>query len=106
MGFMTRLLVKFIFGMAWKLLAVAVVALCGVLAVRWYRDRQLRKFCESPIVGLSREHAAKRASDAGLRVSPGGKKDEVAGSSQGIGLSWCVLSHDGTTVTSARFVRE
>lgn len=103
---MLRSLGRFIWGTAGKLVVVGAVALCVLLALRWYRDRALRSFCESPVVGLSRRAAAERAGKAGLRVSSGDKKDEVAGISQSFGLSWCVLGHDGTKVTSAKFVRE
>ena len=94
------------FFVAGKLVVIGAVGLCVLLTVRWYGDRVLRKFCGSPVVGLSRRAAAERAGKAGLRVSSGDKKDEVAGISSSIGLSWCVLSHDGTKVTSARFIRE
>jgi hypothetical protein len=103
---MLKSLARFISGMAGKLVVVGAVALCVLLALRWYRDLALRRFCEGPVVGLSRRTAAERAIKAGLRVSSGDKKDEVAGMSQSVGLSWCVLGHDGTKVTSAKFVRE
>jgi hypothetical protein len=103
---MLKWLARFISGMVRKLLVVGAVVLGVLLALRWYKDRALRRFCESPVVGLSRQAAAQRAGEAGLRVSPGDKKDEVAGISQSVGLSWCVLRHDGSKVISAKFVRE
>src|SRR4051812_4901745 len=103
---MLRSLMRFLSGMAGKLVIVGAVALCVLLALRWYRDRALKAFCESSVVGLSRRAAAERAGKAGLRVSSGNQKDEVVGTTQSVGLSWCVLSHDGTKVTSAKFVRE
>jgi hypothetical protein len=101
---MARSLTGFLLGVAWKVLAVGIVSLCGVLVMSWYRDRPLN--CQGPLVGQSRGEAGLRARRAGLLVSFGSKKDEVAGTNHGIGLSWCVLSHDGTNVTNAKFVRE
>ena len=103
---MLRSLARFISGMAGKLVVVGTIALSVWLALRWYRDCALSRFCKSPVVGLSRRAVAERAGKAGLRVWLGDKKDEVVGSSQSVGLSWCVLGHDGTKVTSAKFVRE
>jgi hypothetical protein len=103
---MLRSLGRFAFGMALKLGGVIVAAGIGLLGLRWYGDRPLKKFCAGQIVGLSRQGVASRAHDAGLLISPGNEKDEVTRINQAVGLSWCVLDHDGSKVTNARFVRE
>src|SRR6188768_4490276 len=101
---MLKSLVRFISGMVGKLIVVGVVALCVLLIFRWYQDRPLKRFCDGSVVGMSRRAAAELAGKEGLQVSFGDNKDQVAAVSQSVGLSWCVLGHDGTKVTSTKFI--
>ena len=103
---MRGLLLKGALGVATKLGLIAAVAAVLLVFLRWHRGAEVERFCNEAFKGMSRTEVADRASAAGLRVQRGAKRDQVTNPKWAPGLAWCILDHDGASVTSSSFARE